>query len=559
MLETRRAMVLLRIAAVLCLCCTASAVLAAPRQDSTFATPAQPSFVLTGTVVNALTGAPIPYALVSTGQNAKLSDQSGNFRFEGLPNNRISVAAHKPGFFNEQELSQGPGPRFGRGPVPNTMITLSNEPTNVTIPLTPEAVISGHVEDSEGEPLEGLPVQLRTPQVMNGRRMWQQQPSVASDEDGNFRIANLRPGTYYVEIGPNLRSRGMAMQNDPAPNEKLEVVPAEYYPGVRDISAATPLSLNPGQHASIEMGMKRVPGFRISGMMTGVVSRNGGMSLADEDGDNANLFVRYDSRTGRFQAYPVPLGSYRLRFDGQDADGQPLFADVPINVSGDIPELRVPVERAVNIPVEINTEFTKQNPGSSWNSVQGLVSNSSYGQVHLMSRVPPYQQFYANRERADSSMVIRGVKPGVYDVEVDQNGSSYVASITYGGINLLRDPLVISEGAEPKSLQVLMRDDGASVTGNVQMGDNTPPIGVLLVSEGDAASPPRQVWVNPSGEFRAQGIAPGDYEILAFDRLDGIEFRNREVLNAYLSQAAHVTLSANQQAKVTVDLIRTRE
>jgi hypothetical protein len=388
--------------------------------------------------------------------------------------------------------------------------------------------------------------------------MWQRQPGVATDEDGNFRIANLRPGTYYVEIGPNLRSRGMATL-DPPPNEKSEVVPAEYYPGVRDISAATPLSLAPGQHASIEMGMKRVPGFRISGMMTGVVSRNGGMSLADEDGDNTNLFVRYDSRTGRFQAYPVPLGSYRLRFDGQDADGQPLFADVPISVGGDIPELRVPVERAVNIPVEFETEFTKQNPGSSGSLVQSVVGNSSFGQVHLLSRVPPYQQFYPNRERADSSMVIRGVKPGVYDVEVDQNGSSYVASISYGGINLLRDPLVISEGAEPKSLQVLMRDDGASVTGNVQMGNNTQPGSVLLVSEGDAASPPRQVWVNASGDFRAQGIAPGDYEILAFDRLDGIEFRNREVLNGYLSQAAHVTLSANQQAKVTVDLIRTRE
>jgi len=553
-------MVLLRIAVLVYLCSTAPEVLAAPLQDSSFATPAPSSFVLTGTVVNSVTAAPIPYALVSTGQSVKLSDQNGNFRFESLPSSRVSVAAHKPGFFNEQELSQGQGSgaRFGRGPVPNTLLTLSNEPTNVTIPLTPEAVISGHVEDPEGEPLEGLPVQLRTTQVSNGRRMWQRQGNIATDEDGNFRIANLRPGTYYVEVGPNFRTRGMMMQEDPAPNEKLEVVPAEYYPGVRDMSAATALTLNPGQHASIEMGMKRVPGFRISGMMTGA-ARNGGMSLADEDGENTNLFVRYDSRTGRFQAYPVPLGSYRLRFDGQDGDGQPLFSDVPINVGGDIPELRVPVERAVNIPLEINTEFTKQNPGSSGNSVQSFVGNSSYGQVHLMSRVPPYQQFYANRDRADSSMVIRGVKPGVYDVEVDSNGSAYVASITYGGMNLLRDPLVISEGAEPKALQVMMRDDGASVTGNVQMEGSLQPGSVLLVSEGDAASPPKTVWLSAAGDFRAQGIAPGDYEILAFDRLDGIEFRNREVLNAYLAHATHVTLSADQQARVTLDLIHTRE
>jgi hypothetical protein len=508
--------------------------------------------------VNSLTGTPIPYALVQAGQGAKLSDQNGNFRFEDISTNRINVAAHKPGFFNEQELSQGQGQRVGRvSPQANTMVSLSNEPTNITIPLTPEAVISGHVENSEGEPLEGLPVQLRTTQVVNGRRMWQRQGGVATDEDGNFRVANLRPGTYYVEVGPNFSPR--AMQQEPAANEKLEVVPAEYYPGVRDMSAATPMSLNPGQHASIEMGMKRVPGYRISGMITGIASKFGGIFLADGDGDNTSLGMRFDPQTGRFQAYPVPAGSYRLRFNGQDADGQPLFTDVPINVNGDILELRVPVERTVSIPVEFNTELTKQNPGSSTNLSQGVVANSSYGQVHLVSRDPPYQQFYGSRDRADSSLTLRGVTPGVYDVEVDSNGSAYVAAITYGGVNLLRDPLVVAEGAEPKTLQVLMRDDGASVTGSVQMGDDTQPGSVLLVSEGDAASPPRQVGVDPSGAFRAQGIAPGDYDILAFDRLDGIEFRNREVLNAYLSHAAHVTLSADQQAKVTVDLIRTRE
>src|SRR5205807_576615 len=83
-----------------------------------------------------------------------------------------------------------------------------------------------------------------------------------------------------------------------------------------------------------------------------------------------NLGMRYDNRTGRFQAFPVPAGSYRLRYNGRDADGQLLFADVPINVNGDIPELRIPAERTMSVTVEFETEFTKQNlsesmPGSS--------------------------------------------------------------------------------------------------------------------------------------------------------------------------------------------------
>jgi hypothetical protein len=80
-----------------------------------------------------------------------------------------------------------------------------------------------------------------------------------------------------------------------------------------------------------------------------------------------------------------------------------------------------------------------------------------------------------------------------------------------------------------------------------------------MVADGEDTRPPRQLWVDNGGKFRVQGVAPGSYEILAFDRLDGIEYGNRQALSEYLSRAAHVTLSADEQARVTVDLIRTTD
>jgi hypothetical protein len=44
---------------------------------------------------------------------------------------------------------------------------------------------------------------------------------------------------------------------------------------------------------------------------------------------------------------------------------------------------------------------------------------------------------------------------------------------------------------------------------------------------------------------------------MAFDHADKVEYANPEVLQSYLSRATHVTLAAGQQAKVTLDLIRT--
>src|SRR6266481_2016972 len=150
--------------------------------------------VLTGTVVSSSTGGGIPYALVQVDQSAKLADQNGNFRFDSLVSNTVNLQAHKPGFFQENEVNDTHAPN---------VVTLSSPSTNVVVRLVPEAVISGHVENPEGEPLNGLPVRLRFAQIVNGRRMWQQQGSRQTDDDGNFHIANLRPNTYFVQVGPN--------------------------------------------------------------------------------------------------------------------------------------------------------------------------------------------------------------------------------------------------------------------------------------------------------------------------------------------------------------------
>ena len=506
--------------------------------------PSSSQYVLTGTVVSSATGAGIPFALVQVDQSARMADQNGNFRFDGLVSNRVTVQAHKPGFFQENEISDMHAPN---------VVSLSSPSTSVVVRLIPEAVISGHVENPEGEPLDGLPVRLRFLQVVNGRQAWQQQGNRPTDEDGNFHIANLRPGTYFVEVGPNARARPLSQQ------DKFEVIPALYYPGVRELSAATPLRLLPGQRANLEFTTRRVPAYHVSGAVTGMTGNNGGLNLVDQDGESTNVGMRLDPRTGRFDEFPVPAGAYRLRFNGRDADGTELYADVPINVNGDLPELRIPVERTMAIPVEYQTEFSKSvNAQSAGIGEDSRNRRMRSAQLRLVSRKPPYQQFWASSQTAGGVEAFRGLGAGTYDVEVEPIGMGYVSSVTCGGKDLLREPLVLAEGSDPQAIQVTARDDGASLTGSVQIG-NGDVAQVLMIDEDQSGVSPRPLFVNGSGSFHVQGLAPGRYDILAFDRLDGIEYRNREVLAEYLSHAAHVTLSADEQAKVTLDLIRTKQ
>jgi hypothetical protein len=133
-----------------------------------------------------------------------------------------------------------------------------------------------------------------------------------------------------------------------------------------------------------------------------------------------------------------------------------------------------------------------------------------------------------------------------------------VASLTSSGTDLLRDPLVIAEGSDPQPIVAVLRNNGASIDGSVRL-EGQPLATILVFSEKNFSSSLHTFVANPPGDFHLQGLAPGDYDVLAVDHVDGLEYQNRDALNRYLSHAAHVTLAADQQSKVTVDLIHTRD
>jgi hypothetical protein len=346
----------------------------------------QTTRVLSGTVVNAVTGEAIPFAVVQAGQEVALADQNGQFHFERPVSTPFAVEAHKPGFFNDRELAEGSGPPM--------MITLADKSVSEKIRLTPEAVIAGNVHAPDGEGVERLPVRVRFRRVINGRSSWQTKGGHITDEDGNFRIAGLTPGTYFVEVGPSFLGRPAAIRTS---SSKFEGFPKQYYPGVPDMSAATSLRLAAGQRSSIEVTVKPSPAYRLGGIVAGALPANGGLLLTDRDGENVGVSVQFDAATGRFEALPVPAGSYRLKLNGQDGSGNALFADVPINLSSDLMNLQITAQRSVNIPVVVQNDINmKDGPTYSYRtgSFVGTTGAGStpYVNVRLVSRSNEFEQ-----------------------------------------------------------------------------------------------------------------------------------------------------------------------
>src|SRR5579884_1716575 len=132
-------------------------------------TGADGKYVLTGTVVNSVTGEPVPRALVQLygGSNASmLTDFSGTFRFEGLQQGPVSLTTRKPGFFSPEELNEGADPQSA---VPKPIQVGPNmEP--VTLQLVPQGRIVGRVVNVEGESVEGIALQAYQLRTIDGRK-----------------------------------------------------------------------------------------------------------------------------------------------------------------------------------------------------------------------------------------------------------------------------------------------------------------------------------------------------------------------------------------------------
>src|SRR5258708_12122504 len=129
----------------------------------------------------------------------------------------------------------------------------------MTIKLLPESVIAGHVENSEGEPVEGALVRVLTPLMKSGRRQWIPLSQAVTDEDGNFRVASLFTSRFQVEVQAN-RARNLSKEGYPA---------VIYYPGVPDLASAQPLEVGHGRQLDLQFLIKREPVFKISGAIAG--------------------------------------------------------------------------------------------------------------------------------------------------------------------------------------------------------------------------------------------------------------------------------------------------
>src|SRR5215469_1703563 len=506
--------------------------------------PSTAQYRLSGSVVNAVTGEPVRRALVQIQgefERSVLTDSAGHFEFNGLPATHVNVTARKPGFFGDEELDSST--------TPPSAVLIGTDTAPVTVKLTPESVIYGKVEAPDGEPIEDIPIRVISSRVIDGRKRWEPRANGMTNEDGEFRVANLPPGVYYVEAGPGASFRVRRARRLSVGEEGYTTA---FYPGASDPNAATPILLSPGQQQEVQFSLKPQPVFKLSGIVRGYQPEMGvDLEFVDKIGEQLALPTQFDPQTGRFST-KIPAGDYTLHARAQDAR-QLAAADLPLSITSDLSGLQVILGPGASIPVVVERETAPESQGAHAARNGGPVA------VHLLSSTSPLSAldfWSAPDPQGGRGLAIHNVEPGKYSVEVTTGGSWYVQSVTCGSADLLRDELVVPAGSQLPPIEVVLRTDGATLSGTVQLDGSAQPGTAVLVPDHGSAAQARIAAAGGSGEFRFIQLAPGDYRLLAFDRINDLEYRDPEVLNSYLSRGVHVSVQANGQSSTSVELIK---
>jgi hypothetical protein len=504
------------------------------------------TFALSGSVVNSVTGESVGHALVridGSSQRTVFADGEGHFQIEGLPPGMVTVSAQKPGYFSPQEL---------RGRADNGLVTVGTT-DSVVLKLTPQSAISGRVTDATGQPIEHMPVRLTAKPLREGRKHWEPRGQQQTDEDGRYRFANLMPGTYYLAAGPSSDDTHLL-----AGTERPKTGYASmYYPGVPDLASASPIQLAAGQHAEADFSMSAGPVYHVTGTVAGYPPHQGvGVMFLSQSGDDLSLPARFNMETGGFDVDSVPPGGYVVKaFSRADPD-RLLRAEARLNVAANVENLHLVLGPAISIPVVVRTESRALSQGSGAGVFQGPPIH-----VGLVPSDPTNTESYSTVVSGSPgaySMTVQNVDPGRYSVDLIPRSAWYVQSVQYGQTNLLYDDLSIASAGQTYPMEIVLRDDGATLTGSVKSPDGTgAQATVVAVPEPASRVSAKVVYSSLQNGFTFNGLAPGEYLVYAFDYADRLEYSNPDVLQAYASQAAHVTLAPNQKTQVVLDLIRT--
>ena len=508
--------------------------------------PAQ-AFKIAGTVVNAMTGAPLSQARISiagTEDRSKpaflITAEDGHFEFSPLQPGKYSLMGAKRGFISAAyEQHEQYSTAIVTGPEYST--------ENLTLRLTPMALITGHVIDEFGDPLRAANVGLYFESHAGGMTRIAPYSNSQSDDRGFYDFSLLRPGKYYVSVTakpwyavhpttllPSADSQFPASSSQVSSNLDA-AYPTTYYNGSTDADGATPIEVHGGDRLEIDVHVNPVPALHvIFRMPTDPQGQSSGyqMPVFEKRVFDSVNFVQTEGMhqvaPGVFEITGVPPGHYTVRTKSSDTGQSQQSADVDLTRDGQ--ELNESRGEALG-----GLKVTIKMPGDEPLPKQFFVGlQNTRRQMLGYRQADPTGQFS-----------FEDLPPGKYTILIGSQAKPYsVVRTTSAAGDSWGHDVTIAAGATAE-VTASISAGVVSIEGVVQKKDKkVAGVMVALVPSDPVAHIDlfRRDQSDFDGSFVLGGVIPGAYTIVAIEDAWGLDWLQPAVLARYVQHGQNISI-----------------
>lgn len=519
-----------------------------------------------GTVTNALTGEPIPRAMVTLGNAGSATDAQGKWSISNSTCGNFYPQATREGFIS----SNAPGgAAYSRA---NMIQLVSGTPVNdIRLSLLPGGAIAGSVRDSQGDPVESARIQLMTIRVQQGKRIVAIQGGTQVDSEGNFRIGSLTPGHYVVCAESSAITY-------PVGGGDAMVYRENCFPGPVSSALANSMQVEAGREVRTAFTLTATRGVSVRGTVSGVPAPAANTGPGRGNVANIQLLRAQNGvgggrgggvqRDGTFELRTVQPGSYILRatLPLAQSQGAQLAAQVSLEVGdSDIDNVVLAFEPPGSITGNIRYELSKTATSAAGNLNSGASNiNGGAGQsalppgnpvvnVNLLPAVQGSPFFgpipQARWDDAHTSFEFAGVPSGQLRLNANVNGAgAYIKSATLRGQDVLNQGFNANGAVGP--IEIVVSDDTGSVDITVNDANGQPVSSSILLLAANGQR--RIVGGGDDGHASARNIPTGDYRAWAFDNVNAVPYAEEDWLAQNSSTAERFTVTSAGGSTVTL-------
>jgi hypothetical protein len=539
-----------------------------------------------GIVVDSQTHKPLANARISFSQAS-----AGGRKIEQVtrPDGQFSFAVDQPGKYTLQMFKPGyPDQAYRASTFANLssaiVIREDQDTSHIVFEARRGAAINGVVKDENAEPVANALVFLFRSMINDGERKLFLQRQVHTNAAGEFRMAVLGLGNYYLcamgrpwfadevvqqrhlaeslkQNQERIRQRGKVLRGVPSNGPQIDGEPPSdsipapqyfadpdlggiaylttFYPESAGLDDASPIRLEAGAELQVTIALPLSKAVNVTGSVISTSEPGVGRVILCKNVHEICLpfLDTWTQQDGKFKLENIPPGTYELVAASQASGASSWNVRQEVVVGGSDQDLALRPSALGAVSGKVVFEGERQAPGGP---LLVLFRNE---ETRLSYEVGPGGNFNATRMPA-----------GRYDVTASKNG--YIAAYftnQAGG----RLPLTIDvPPGEPLQLDLTLTRAASAIHGIAEKAGSPQAGAFALLLPADAS----QHWAyrrdqsDSDGSFGMTTIPAGDYFLIALTDGAGVAYRDPKVaaILKRAAQAVHIEPAAQLDLKAEI-------